>query len=288
MESIDIPPLLSRALGVHSESDLQKIRHGRVAIVGVGCDGCEVAEQLVRSGIGEILLIDQDVVEETNLNRQRLYAYSDIGVPKVSAASKRLRDISPYTKIETVQAAFDYHNAALIKGYDVIAQGLDGMVARMISHEVAGESGIPIVTMSGQPPLRSVVSTILPGGVTYQELFSITLPKPLREMSREERKEFNFNLSCDRAEHAITHGADKNWYENFKSHRTSWSITLGRSPITGTLQTNEVIRLITGKKPLAIAPYAIVYDGNGLSEFGHPNDVCKILKLDQKWDYKLF
>ena len=90
---------MERCLGTHSAEGLRKIRRGRVAIAGVGCDGCEVAEQLVRTGIGKITLIDHDIVEETNLNRQRLFSMNDIGVPKVVAAKRRLEQISPHTKI---------------------------------------------------------------------------------------------------------------------------------------------------------------------------------------------
>lgn len=285
-----IPKFLDRALGVHSEKELLKLRMGKVVVIGAGCDGCEVAEQLVRSGIGEITIIDNDVVEETNLNRQRLFARSDIGVPKVFAAKKRLEDISPYTKVNAVNSRLTYETAEILKGHDVVVQGIDSITARIMSHEIAAELGLPIVTMSGQPPLRSVVSTALNGKPLYQELFGINLSKPVKEMSHSEKENLDFSLCVARAEHAVGQGADPKWLSKFKNKDTSWSITLGRSPITGTLQTNETIRLLLGKMPNAIAPNIIVFDGNGLQEFGFPKDICKVLDIGSKtnWDYRLF
>jgi len=286
----ELPALVMRAIGVHTKEELTQIRKGKAAIVGVGCDGCEVAEQLVRTGIGTITLIDPDVVEETNLNRQRLYSHSDIGIPKVYAAQRRLQEISPHTMIKAHQERIDYTHKELLEGHDVIVQGLDSMCARIITHELARELSIPIVTMSGQPPLRSMVSTALPGDPLYQELFSLPLKKPVKEMSEEEKKALDKQLTLERARHAVQQGANEEWLKELARGRTSWSITLGRSPVTGTLQTNEVIRLLTGKEPLARAPKIIVYDGNGLTEFGHPHDMCKVLEpaRGKTWDYRLF
>ena len=66
--------------------------------------------------------------------------------------------------------------------------------------------------------------------------------------------------------------------------------TLGRASITGTLQTNEVIRLLIGTTPIARAPRILVYDGHMLTEFGYPNDVCKLLEPEKGkyWDYGMF
>lgn len=285
-----ISPLFERGIGVHSKSEIQQLNRSKVAIVGIGCDGCEVAEQLIRTGVNEITLIDGDKVEESNLNRQRLFSYSDIGTPKVFAAKKRLQDISPKAVIHVVDSFLQYENIDLLKGHDVIVQGLDNIPARILVHELAKELSIPSVTMTGQPPLRSVVSTILPDGPTYQELFSIELEKPLRQMTKEERRKLHNVVCLERAAHALKQGADKEWYENFTTGKTSWSITLGRSPVTGTLQTNEVIRILLGKKPLAIAPTIVAFDGNGLHEFGYSQDVCKILhpQNSKGWDYRLF
>jgi len=291
MSKEDIPEFLDRVIGVHTKEDLLKLRKGKVVIVGMGCDGCEVAEQLVRTGIGEITIIDGDVVEETNLNRQRLYGYSDIGKPKVTAAQERLVEISNHTKINTIFDKLSYGNGEnYLKGHDVVVQGIDNISSRIIVHEISKKVKIPIVTMSGQPPFRSVISTVFPEGPSYQELFSIPLNKPVEKMTDDEKKKFDFELCCERAKHALEQEASKEWYDNFIKRKTSWSITLGRSPITGTIQTNEVIRLLTNKAPLAVAPRIISYDGNGLGEFNLPNVLVALLlpKEGKYWDYRLW
>lgn len=289
-EQMDLPTQFTRMVGVHSAADIWQLQKARVAIVGMGCDGCEVAEQLARSGVGELTIMDDDLVEETNLNRQRLYEILDIGIPKVWAAARRLKGCCPAVKLNVIAQKLWYDNAEVLRGHDVIVQGLDNVPSRIALHEIAREMKTPLVTMSGQPPLRTVVSTVLPGGPLYQELFNIEMPEAMRSMSLEARKRFHHCISVDRARHAVSRGADRSWFKQFEKGKAGWPITLGRSPITGTMQSNEVIRLLLGQKPLAVAPNIIAYDGNGLDEFGFPDDLLKVLKPRSKddWDYKLF
>ena len=78
----------------------EKLQSAKVAIIGVGALGTVAAELLVRSGVGSILLIDRDVVELSNLQRQSLFANSDISSSKVVAAKRRLLEINPEITIE--------------------------------------------------------------------------------------------------------------------------------------------------------------------------------------------
>ena len=72
----------------------QKIAESKVAIVGIGALGTVAAELLARSGVGELLLIDRDVVEKSNLQRQMLFSEKDIGQSKATSASKKLKEIN--------------------------------------------------------------------------------------------------------------------------------------------------------------------------------------------------
>ena len=79
----------------------KKILSAKVLIVGVGGLGCPAAECLTRAGIGTIGLIDDDIVNLSNIHRQSLFSSKDIKKSKVSVAAKKLKEINPHTKIKT-------------------------------------------------------------------------------------------------------------------------------------------------------------------------------------------
>ena len=93
---------LSRLSPLLSEIELKKLKESSVAIFGLGGVGGYVLEALSRIGIGSLYLIDGDVIEPSNANRQLLAVNSTIGMPKVLVAKKRVLDINPLCKVETL------------------------------------------------------------------------------------------------------------------------------------------------------------------------------------------
>ena len=90
----------SRTQLLIGEEGIKKLQQSHIALFGIGGVGGYVAEALVRSGIGAIDLVDNDDVCTSNLNRQIIATYSTIGMSKVDAAEKRLKDINPEVKIK--------------------------------------------------------------------------------------------------------------------------------------------------------------------------------------------
>ena len=88
--------ITQRNFGVYSKEDQKKLRSARITIVGVGCDGGMDAYILARMGIGHIKLIDFDVNETSNMNRQPMATYTTIGIPKVYAAKAIIKDLKRY------------------------------------------------------------------------------------------------------------------------------------------------------------------------------------------------
>ena len=88
----------------------KKILSTKILIVGVGGLGCPAAESLVRAGIGTIGLIDNDIVNLSNIHRQSLFSSKDIKKSKVSVAEKKLKEINPYTKIKTYKSRLTKNN----------------------------------------------------------------------------------------------------------------------------------------------------------------------------------
>ena len=85
------------------ETAVERLQKARVAVFGIGGVGGYTVEALVRSGIGQIDLIDSDTVSRSNINRQILATHSTVGLPKVEAAKARILDINPECIVRTHQ-----------------------------------------------------------------------------------------------------------------------------------------------------------------------------------------
>ena len=110
----------------------KKILSTKILIVGVGGLGCPAAESLVRAGVGTIGLIDNDIVNLSNIHRQSLFSSKDIKKSKVSVAAKKLREINPFTKIKTYKSRLTKNNIKnIIKNYEIIIDGSDKKTASL-------------------------------------------------------------------------------------------------------------------------------------------------------------
>ncbi len=127
----------------------KKLKQSSVLIIGAGGLGSPVALYLAAAGVGRIGLVDFDVVDETNLQRQVLYTTEDVGRPKVEVAAERLRALNPYVEIETYPVQLSAHNALeLIGQYDVVADGTDNFTTRYLVNDACVLTGTPNVYAS--------------------------------------------------------------------------------------------------------------------------------------------
>jgi len=133
-----------------------RLRDGRVLIVGVGGLGSPAALALAQIGVGVIGLIDPDVVEISNLQRQILHHTSDIGRPKIRSAKEKLQRLNPTIKVITYQDRLQVENLFdLFSSYDFVIDATDGVATKFLINDGAVLSGIPfsyggIVQFSGQ------------------------------------------------------------------------------------------------------------------------------------------
>ncbi|MFX1276745.1 MAG: ThiF family adenylyltransferase [Promethearchaeota archaeon] len=107
------------------------VKNSRVLIAGVGGLGCEIAKNLAMLGVGHLDLVDLDVIEHSNLNRQILFIDAKMGQPKALAAAKMLRKINPNITIEGYSTSLERLDPAIYNAADVIIGGLDSMNARL-------------------------------------------------------------------------------------------------------------------------------------------------------------
>jgi len=131
---------------------LGKLRDACVAVVGIGGVGSAAAEMLVRSGLGHIVVIDNDAVSETNINRQLLALHSTLGLDKCEVIKARLKDINPDLEIDCVTEYLCEDNVSRILGTfkpDFLVDAIDTLSPKIALIQYCLASGIPMVSSMG-------------------------------------------------------------------------------------------------------------------------------------------
>jgi molybdopterin/thiamine biosynthesis adenylyltransferase len=146
------------------EQGQHKLKHARVAVVGMGALGTVLANHMVRAGVGFVRIIDRDFVEWSNLQRQMLFEESDAldSVPKALAAAARLRQINSHVEIDPHVIDLNSTNAvALLKDVDLILDGTDNFSVRFLINDVSLFLNIPWI-YGGAVGSRGVSMSIIP------------------------------------------------------------------------------------------------------------------------------
>ncbi len=140
----------------------KKLKNARVCVAGVGGLGCISALQLAAMGVGYIRLVDQDVVDLTNLHRQPIYDVSSLGYPKVEIAEKKLKSLNPNVETEPVTLTVDSNTAeSIVEGVNVVVDGLDRFGPRYAINRACLKLKVPYV-FGGAIETYGNVSTIIP------------------------------------------------------------------------------------------------------------------------------
>ena len=194
----------------------QKLKKASVLVIGSGGLGSPLLLYLAAAGVGHLGIVDFDVVDESNLQRQVLFTVEDLGKPKVEVARKRLLALNPHINIQVYKQAFTAENAFKIsEGYDIIADGTDNFPTRYLTNDLCvltGKTNVyaSIFRYEGQVSVFNHLEESGERGPNYRDLY----PKPPPP---------GLVPSC--AEGGV----------------------LGVLPgIIGSLQANEVIKIITG------------------------------------------
>ena len=141
----------TRSALLMGEAAVEKLQKSRVAIFGVGGVGGYVCEALVRSGVGAFDLIDKDVVDVTNINRQIIATHSTVGRPKVEVMRERMLDINPEVLINARECFFLPENATDFDftNYDFVVDCVDTVTAKIQIIMQAKEAGVPVISSMG-------------------------------------------------------------------------------------------------------------------------------------------
>ncbi|CAN1506276.1 ThiF Dinucleotide-utilizing enzymes involved in molybdopterin and thiamine biosynthesis family 2 [Flavobacteriaceae bacterium] len=131
------------------ETGQKKLQDASVLVIGAGGLGCPVLQNLASAGVGNIGIVDGDVVEETNLHRQLLYTIKDCGKSKAETAKKAILELNPEINVITFSEFFTTANAVrIIKEYQIIVDCTDTIAVRYLINDVAVAKRIPVVYAS--------------------------------------------------------------------------------------------------------------------------------------------
>jgi len=200
-----------------------KLSRATVAVIGLGALGTVSAGLLARAGVGRLRLIDRDVVEMNNLQRQVLFDETDIDLPKSDVAARKLRAVNSSVTIDGI--AKDVHATnieALLDGADLVVDGADNMELRFLLNEVALKRGFPWV-YGGAIATHGMAMGIVPKATACFRCFLPRVPAP------------GSLPTCDTA-----------------------GILNTVSSVVGSLQATEAIRLLVGEPPRG---ELLVFDG---------------------------
>lgn len=161
----------------------KRLKHARVLVVGTGGLGAPLLLYLTAAGIGTIGIVDFDIVDYSNLQRQVLFTTADVGMPKVEAARERLSALNPFVKFEVFNTRLDSSNALdIISRFDIVADGTDNFPTRYLVNDacvLAEKVNVfaSIFRFEGQASVFNYLYADGSRGPNYRDLFP-TPPPP--------------------------------------------------------------------------------------------------------------
>jgi adenylyltransferase/sulfurtransferase len=160
-----------RILAEVGEAGQQRLTQASVLVVGLGGLGSPAAAYLAAAGVGRLGLLDDQLVEESNLQRQVLFSERDLGRPKAEAAAERLGSLDASLQLEPIRDTFRPETAEpYAQGYDIVVDGTDTFETKFLLNDTAILLGRPLVH-GAVLQWRGQVLTVLPGGPCLRCLF---------------------------------------------------------------------------------------------------------------------
>ena len=165
--------IILQDVGVEGQA---KINNGKVLIVGAGGLGAPAALYLAAAGVGTIGIIDGDVVDLSNLQRQVIHFTPDVNKPKVISAKEKINQLNPDVKVITYHDFLTAANALeIIKEYDFVVDGTDNFPVKFLINDACVKAGIPF-SHGGILRFEGQTMTILPGTACYRCVFQAPPP----------------------------------------------------------------------------------------------------------------
>ena len=234
--------IASRQMSIVTRSEQERFKDAKITVIGCGGIGGETIEMLARMGIGELVLVDKDAFDLSNLNRQTLASIADLGLDKNAVAAEKVRLINPYVKVTTYNEHVDQSNIDKIIGdSDIVIDALDNVLTRVIVSRKAKEKGIPYIHGAIHGTLGQITVFLPNSDKTYEEMFNLpSLGKELNDETVEALKN-------------VTSGVPP---------------VIGPTPnLIGCLEAMEAYKIITGVGKVTVAPKILTFDLLDLASF---------------------
>ncbi|MBR2665522.1 HesA/MoeB/ThiF family protein [Methanobrevibacter sp.] len=234
--------IASRQMSIVTRSEQERFKDAKITVIGCGGIGGETIEMLARMGIGELVLVDKDAFDLSNLNRQTMASIADLGLDKEAVAAEKVRLINPYVKVTTYNEHVDQSNIDKVIGdSDIVIDALDNVLTRVIVSRKAKEKGIPYIHGAIHGTLGQITVFLPNSDKTYEEMFN--LPSLGKELDDE------------------TVAALKNVTSGVPP-------VIGPTPnLIGCLEAMEAYKIITGVGKVTVAPKILTFDLLDLGSF---------------------
>lgn len=234
MQDIDYWEMLSRQMPLTSKAEQEKFKDAKITVIGCGGIGGLAIEMLARMGIGELVLVDEDEFDISNLNRQVLSTANNIGSGKSEAASRRINEINPHVRVTHFKEHVDEENIdKLLTDSRLVIDALDNVLTRVIATRKANEYKIPFIHGAVHGTLGQI-TTFLPNTPGYEELFN--LPSLNKKLTPDVIESLN----------NITSGTPP---------------VIGPTPnIVSCLEAMEAYKIITGTGKVIVSPEILTFD----------------------------
>ncbi len=233
--------LISRQKEIFSEEEQEILRTTPIVIIGCGGLGGTIIEQFVRAGFEELTIVDQDVFDETNLNRQVRSNLDTVGKSKVKITKSAMEQINPNINITDYDLTIDEKNISkILKGKKILVDAVDNVYTRVLISREAKQQGMVFVHSAVEKTMGQL-SVFEPNSVSYEELFRL---KSVDKALDDDVKNYLLSISAKKPQ------------------------VLGVTPsIFGSLQVNETIKYILNKKDVVLAPKVLMWDLFNMSSF---------------------
>lgn len=233
--------MISRQKEIFSEEEQEILRTTPIVIIGCGGLGGTIIEQFVRAGFEELTIVDQDVFDETNLNRQVRSNLDTVGKSKVKITKSAMEQINPNINITDYDLTIDEKNISkILKGNKILVDAVDNVYTRVLISREAKQQSMVFVHSAVEKTMGQL-SVFEPNSVSYEELFRL---KSVDKALDDDVKNYLLSISAKKPQ------------------------VLGVTPsIFGSLQVNETIKYILNKKDVVLAPKVLMWDLFNMSSF---------------------
>jgi molybdopterin/thiamine biosynthesis adenylyltransferase len=165
--------IVNRQKGILSKEEQLMLKNSQITIIGCGGIGGAAIEMLARMGVGKLRIVDKDIFDLSNINRQLMSNLKNVGRPKTEVAEYEIHSINPFLEVEAFNEELNNKNVSkIISGSDLVLDALDNLLSRILVSRCAKKLDIPFIhgAIHGTMGQITVFSKSAP---TYEELFKL-------------------------------------------------------------------------------------------------------------------